>query len=106
MPSQALTNNPPKFAIYLSFPIGWMYYFGTNLDSRFHVPDFWPSQEQSHRIPKEKSEIRAEVQRIQREVRERRELREGRVRAEGVAGGGGGGGGGAGEGAGGGGGGG
>ena len=48
-----------------------MYYFGTNLDNRFHVPDFWPSQEQGHRIPYERDEIREEVKRIARETREK-----------------------------------
>lgn len=65
-----------KFGMYILFPIGWMYYFGTNLENRFSVPDFWPSQEQSHRIPFERDEIRDEVMRIARETRER-ELRKG-----------------------------
>lgn len=55
------------------FPIGWMYYFGTNLENRFSVEGFWPTQEQSHKIPYEKDEIKAEVERIQREMRRRRE---------------------------------
>ncbi len=53
-----------------------MYYFGTNLENRFSVPDFWPSQEQSHRIPYEREEIREEVMRIARETREREVRRE------------------------------
>jgi len=66
--------------MYLAFPIGYMYYFGTNLENRFSVPDFWPSQEQSHKIPYERDEIRAEVQRIQQDIKGR-EL-ERRKRAE------------------------
>lgn len=38
------------------FPIGWMYYFGTNLENRFSVPDFWPKPEEVNKIPFEKSE--------------------------------------------------
>lgn len=38
------------------FPIGWMYYFGTNLESRFSVPDFWPEPESTHKIPFEKDD--------------------------------------------------
>jgi protein PET100, fungi type len=49
-----------------------MYYFGTNLDERFHVPDFWPTKEQSHQIPKEKADIKAEITRIQQEIRDRK----------------------------------
>ena len=64
-----------KFGMYLAFPIGWMYYFGTNLDSRFSVPDFWPTQEQSHKIPTEKADIAKEIQRIQMEMKEKSERR-------------------------------
>ena len=46
------------------FPIGWMYYFGTNLESRFNIPDFWPAPETTHKIPFERDEIRAEVERL------------------------------------------
>ena len=50
--------------MYIMFPIGVMYYFGTNLDSKFSVPGFWPSREQSNRIPIEKEEIDAELERL------------------------------------------
>ncbi|EHY56616.1 hypothetical protein HRR83_002301 [Exophiala dermatitidis] len=60
-----------KFGLYLSFPIGYMYYFGTNLEERFSVPGFWPSQEQSNKIPYERDEIKAEVERIQTAMKER-----------------------------------
>lgn len=48
-----------------------MYYFGTNLENRFSVPGFWPTQEQSHRIPFERDEIKAEIERLQSQMRER-----------------------------------
>lgn len=41
-----------------------MYYFGTNLDNKFSVPGFWPSPEQTHKIPFEKEEISAELARL------------------------------------------
>ena len=46
------------------FPVGIMYYFGTNLDNRFAVPDFWPKPEQAHKVPHEREEIQAEIQRL------------------------------------------
>lgn len=46
------------------FPIGIMFYFGTNLDSRFSVPDFWPKPENANKVPLEKDEIQAELQRL------------------------------------------
>ncbi|KAI0201491.1 hypothetical protein F4808DRAFT_127839 [Astrocystis sublimbata] len=53
-----------KFGMYLMFPIGIMFYFGTNLDERFAVPDFWPKPEQANRVPLERDEIHAELQRL------------------------------------------
>ena len=46
------------------FPVGIMYYFGTNLDNRFAVPDFWPKPEQANKVPHEREEIQAEIQRL------------------------------------------
>jgi len=59
--------------MYLMFPIGWMYYFGTNLENRFSVEGFWPTQEQSHKIPYDREDIKSEVERIQREMKRRKE---------------------------------
>ena len=50
--------------MYVMFPIGIMYYFGTNLDRRFAVPDFWPKAEQANKIPLDKDEIHAELERL------------------------------------------
>ncbi|MCJ1353507.1 MAG: hypothetical protein MMC33_003493 [Icmadophila ericetorum] len=46
------------------FPIAWMYYFGTNLENRFSVNDFWPKPETTHKIPFEKEEIKGELERL------------------------------------------
>lgn len=67
-----------------------MYYFGTNLDDRFNVSGFWPSAEQSHKIPLDKEEIDRELARmrtldaVRREKREQREAVEmqGQLRAQ------------------------
>ncbi|KAI8634631.1 hypothetical protein F5Y19DRAFT_469693 [Xylariaceae sp. FL1651] len=53
-----------KFGMYVMFPIGIMYYFGTNLDERFAVPAFWPKPEQANRVPLDKDEIHAELERL------------------------------------------
>ena len=52
-----------------------MYYFGTNLDDRFHVAGFWPTAEQSHKIPLEKEEIDKELARMRKVDSLRRERR-------------------------------
>lgn len=53
-----------KFGMYLMFPIGIMYYFGTNLDNRFAVPDFWPKADHANRVPTDRDEIKAELERL------------------------------------------
>ncbi|CAK4034037.1 related to cytochrome-c oxidase assembly [Lecanosticta acicola] len=55
-----------KFGMYIMFPIGFMYYFGINLDERFAVPDFWPKKGQTHEIPFEKDDIAEELERLKR----------------------------------------
>lgn len=52
-----------------------MYYYGTNLDNRFAVPNFWPKPEQTNKIPFEREEIQAELERLRRKrlfLREKR----------------------------------
>lgn len=65
--------------MYIMFPIGIMYYYGTNLDNRFSVPGFWPKPEESYRIPFERDEIKAEMERLKKR---RLELREKRIQNE------------------------
>ncbi len=50
--------------MYVLFPISIMYYFGTNLDSRFSVQGFWPKPEETNTIPFERDEIKAELARL------------------------------------------
>ncbi|KAL0262690.1 hypothetical protein SLS55_001660 [Diplodia seriata] len=69
-----------KFGLYILFPIGYMYYFGTNLEERFTVPDFWPKEGQTHKIPYEKDEIQSELARLRAR---RLALRDQRLASEG-----------------------
>ncbi|OJD17988.1 hypothetical protein AJ78_01945 [Emergomyces pasteurianus Ep9510] len=69
-----------KFGVYILFPIGWMYYFGTNLEERFSVPGFWPTKEQSHKIPLELGEIEKELARMDKQ----KALRAAQLRGEGA----------------------
>ncbi|KAH9217609.1 hypothetical protein DL95DRAFT_434677 [Leptodontidium sp. 2 PMI_412] len=72
-----------KFGMYIMFPIAIMYYYGTNLDKRFAVPDFWPKPEQTNRIPFDKEEIHSELERLRQR---RMYLRSKRLEQEGVQG--------------------
>ncbi len=67
-----------KFGVYVMFPVSIMYYFGVNLEERFAVPNFWPPPERTNRIPFEKEEIHAELQRMKQEATRRRALKEGK----------------------------
>ncbi|KAM7223719.1 hypothetical protein V8F06_000735 [Rhypophila decipiens] len=73
-----------KFGMYVMFPIGIMYYFGTNLDERFSVPEFWPKPEQTNKIPTDRDEIQAELERLRQKrlyVRDRRLAAEAQAQA-------------------------
>lgn len=52
-----------------------MYYFGVNLETRFAVPDFWPSPETTHKIPFEKEELKELSERLKAERLEKRRRR-------------------------------
>ena len=52
-----------------------MYYFGVNLDTRFAVPDFWPSPETTHKIPFEKEELKELSKRLKAERLEKKRRR-------------------------------
>ncbi|KAK3938381.1 hypothetical protein QBC46DRAFT_390496 [Diplogelasinospora grovesii] len=71
-----------KFGMYVMFPIGIMYYFGTNLDNRFVVPDFWPRAENANTVPTERDEIKAELERLRARRLYVRDMRERRLQQE------------------------
>ncbi|UNI14424.1 hypothetical protein JDV02_001054 [Purpureocillium takamizusanense] len=72
-----------KFGMYVMFPIGIMYYFGTNLDNRFSVHDFWPRPEECNKVPRDRDEVKAEYERIvaRQRFRQAQMLEEERQRA-------------------------
>lgn len=59
-----------------------MYYFGTNLDDRFKVKGFWPTEEQSHKIPLDKEEIDKELSRMRMADAMRREREAAKAQAQ------------------------
>ena len=65
-------------------PIGWMYYFSTDLEERFSVPDFWPAPEMTHRIPFEREELDQVAAQLKAEWLEqrRRELKHIKVKMQ------------------------
>lgn len=68
--------------MYVMFPIGIMYYFGTNLDNRFAVPDFWPKAEHSHKIPFDREDIKEEYVRLAKRQRLVDQMRKDREAAQ------------------------
>lgn len=80
-----MVNTHPQFGMYVFFPIAFMGYFGTNLDERFAVPDFWPKPEEANKVPTERDEIKAELERLRARrlyLREKRLAEEARRQAE------------------------
>ncbi|KAK5990284.1 hypothetical protein PT974_08551 [Cladobotryum mycophilum] len=57
-------NLRSQFGTYVMFPIGIMFYFGTNLDNRFSVNGFWPRPEECNQLPRDREEVVAEYNRI------------------------------------------
>lgn len=53
-----------QFTMYVMFPIGIMYYFGTNIDHEYAVPAFWPKQHDANKVPLDRDEIHAELERL------------------------------------------
>ncbi len=41
-----------------------MYYVGIDTDKKFNVPGFWPDPETLNKVPKERHEIKAELERM------------------------------------------
>ncbi|MDA4133389.1 MAG: hypothetical protein OK454_09755 [Thaumarchaeota archaeon] len=71
--------------MYVMFPIGTMFYFGTNLDHQFAVPDFWPKPEQANKVPLDRDEISAELERLRARrmyIRDRRLAAEARLQQQ------------------------
>ncbi|KAH7329243.1 hypothetical protein B0I35DRAFT_473858 [Stachybotrys elegans] len=62
-----------KFGVYLMFPIGFMYYFGVNLDNRFSVPDFWPKPDECAKLPRDREELVAEYKKMVEAQKRRQE---------------------------------
>lgn len=59
-----------------------MWYFGTNLETRFTVPDFWPEPGTTHTIPFEKEDLKEMGERLKAERLERRRRRLEQARTE------------------------
>lgn len=68
--------------MYIMFPIGWMWYFGTNLETRFTVPDFWPEPGTTHKIPFEREELKELGERLKADRLERKRRRLEKEKAE------------------------
>ena len=58
-----------QFGMYVMFPIGIMFYFGTNLDNRFSVNGFWPRPEECNKVPRDRDEVVAEYEKMIRRQR-------------------------------------
>lgn len=66
-----------RFAFYVSFPIGFMLYVGTNTHKKFNIDNFWPDPATLNNPPKDPLEIRLEAERLKEErIKKRKRLEE------------------------------
>ncbi|QSL66522.1 hypothetical protein MERGE_000902 [Pneumocystis wakefieldiae] len=58
-----------KFGIYVIFPVGIMYYFGSPSFYRKYVKElnFWPPKEKTNCLPVNKNDIKNELHRLKTE---------------------------------------
>lgn len=71
-----------RFAVYITAPICLMLYVGSHTHDKLNIEDFWPDPNRLNRIPKDKAELRQEIERMNRERAERRRMREERQIAD------------------------
>jgi protein PET100, fungi type len=73
-----------RFAFYVSFPIGFMLYIGTNTHKKLNVNNFWPDPATLNNPPKDPVEIKREVERLRQERLNKRKRLEEKARQLGV----------------------
>lgn len=64
-----------KFAVCISSPILLMLYIGNNTHDKLNIEDFWPDPNRLNQIPKDRVELKLEIERLRQERAERRERR-------------------------------
>lgn len=64
-----------KFAVCISSPILLMLYVGNNTHDKLNIEDFWPDPNRLNQIPKDRVELKLEIQRLKQERMERRQRR-------------------------------
>ncbi|GMM50286.1 Pet100 protein [Starmerella bacillaris] len=65
-----------RFAVYITAPICLMLYVGNNTHDKLNIEDFWPDPNRLNQIPKDRDELKREIERMKRDREERRKLRE------------------------------
>lgn len=64
-----------KFAVCITSPILLMLYIGNNTHDKLNIEDFWPDPNRLNQIPKDRVELKLEIERLRQERAERRERR-------------------------------
>ena len=53
-----------------------MLYVGNNTHDKLNIEDFWPDPNRLNQIPKDRDELKREIERMKRDREEKRKLRE------------------------------
>lgn len=73
-----------RFAFYVSYPIGFMLYIGTNTHKRLNIHDFWPDPATLNNPPKDPVEIKMELERMKEERLKKKQRLEEKARKLGI----------------------
>lgn len=70
-----------KFAVCITSPILLMLYVGNRTHDKLNIEDFWPDPNRLNQIPKDRIELKLEIERLRQERAERRKRREAKLDA-------------------------
>lgn len=65
-----------RYAVFVSSPIVFMYYLGRHTHDKLNVPDFWPDPARLNQIPKDRVELKMEIERLRKERLEKKAQRD------------------------------
>lgn len=70
-----------KFTVCITSPILLMLYIGNRTHDKLNIEDFWPDPNRLNQIPKDRIELKLEIERLRQERAERRKRREAQLEA-------------------------
>lgn len=79
---QRTTLEITRFAICITSPVLLMFYIGHYTHDKLNVPDFWPDPNRLNQIPKDRVELKKEIERLRQERLARKQAKLEAAKAE------------------------